>query len=160
MKEEQKETMACQVTTEACLDNKEPNPDDMESEVERREVPEEEATVKYSGTMKKWHRGRNLAAGRRGEPKELNRGDCGSRVKLAAACRKVSRRAAVAWRKRIVVRKDLSRNQVERGAPKKRKSEKRLWKCPECNSGLSDRGLRQQLRGNKRIKDPGGRRSL
>jgi hypothetical protein len=35
--------------------------------------------------MKKQHRGRHLAAGRRREPKELTWGDCGSRRKLAAA---------------------------------------------------------------------------
>jgi hypothetical protein len=46
--------------------------------------------------MKKRYRGRRLAAGRRREPKELIRGDCGSRRKLAAAYRKVSYRAAVA----------------------------------------------------------------
>jgi hypothetical protein len=48
--------MSCQVTTEACLDNKEPNPEDMEFEVEHRKVPMEEAAVKSSGTMKKRHR--------------------------------------------------------------------------------------------------------
>jgi hypothetical protein len=51
MKDDQKETMSCQVTTEACLDTRELNPEDMESEVEHREVPTEEATVKSSGTM-------------------------------------------------------------------------------------------------------------
>jgi hypothetical protein len=63
IKDEQKEMMACQVTLEACLDSKEPNLEDMESEVDRPEVPMEEATVKSSGTMKKWHRGQHLAAG-------------------------------------------------------------------------------------------------
>jgi hypothetical protein len=76
--------------------NLETNPEKMQSEVEHREVPMEEAAVKSSETMKKRHRGRHLAAGRRGEPKELARGDCGSRRKLAAACRKVSRRSVVA----------------------------------------------------------------
>jgi hypothetical protein len=88
-----------------CLESKEANPEDMESEVERREVPTEEAAVKSSGTMKKGQRGRHLAAGRRGEPKELTRGDCGSQRKLAAACRKVSRGAAVARGKGNVFRK-------------------------------------------------------
>jgi hypothetical protein len=46
---------------------------------------------------------------------------------------------------------------VERGTQKRRKDKKRLWKCPDCNSGISDRGLRQQLRGNKGLKDPGSR---
>jgi hypothetical protein len=51
------------------------------------------------------HRGQKLAAGRRGEPNELTQGDCGSRRKLVAACRKVSRHARVAWCKRKVFRK-------------------------------------------------------
>jgi hypothetical protein len=74
----------------------------IENEVERREVPTEEASVKSSGITKKRHRGRHIAAGRRREPKELTQRDWGSRGKLAAACRKVSRRAAVAWRKRNI----------------------------------------------------------
>jgi hypothetical protein len=52
--------------------------------------------VKSSGRTKKRHRGRHLAEGRRGEPKELTRGDCGSRRKLIAVWRKVFRFAAVA----------------------------------------------------------------
>jgi hypothetical protein len=88
---------------------KEPNPEEMESEVEHREVPMEEAAVKSSGALKQQHRGRHLAAGRRGEPKELTRGDCGSRRKLAATGRKVSHRAAVSWRKRNVFRETVDR---------------------------------------------------
>jgi hypothetical protein len=106
------ETLACQQsteanpeTTEACRDGNDRSPEEMESEVERREVPTEEAAVKSSRTMKKRHRGRRMAAGRRGKPMELTRRDCGSRGLLAAACRKVSRRATVAWRKRYVSRK-------------------------------------------------------
>jgi hypothetical protein len=86
--------IACQGTTEACL----------ESESEHREVPNEDAVVKLVRGRKKRHRGRKQAAGQRGELEELNRGDCGSQ-KLAAACRKVSRRATVAWRKRNIFRK-------------------------------------------------------
>jgi hypothetical protein len=71
-----KETMSCQVKKEACLDSKGLNPEDMESEAEHREIPTEGSAVKSSGTMKKRHKGRHLAAGRRGEPKELTRGDC------------------------------------------------------------------------------------
>jgi hypothetical protein len=61
-----------------------PNPEEMESEGKHWEVPMEEVAVKRSGKMKK----RYLAAGRRGEPKELTQGDCGSWKKLAAVCRK------------------------------------------------------------------------
>jgi hypothetical protein len=68
---DRKETMSCEVTTVACLDSKDLNPEDMESEVEHQEVPMEEAAVISSGTIKKRHRGRHLAAGQHGEPKEL-----------------------------------------------------------------------------------------
>jgi hypothetical protein len=68
------------------------NAEEMESESEHREVPQEVAAVKSSGTMKNRHRDRHLAARRCGKPKELTRGDCGSQRTLAAACRKVSRR--------------------------------------------------------------------
>jgi hypothetical protein len=71
MKKDWKETISCQLTTAVCLDSKELNSEDMESEVEHQEVCTEEATVKSSGTMKKRHRGQRLAAGRHGEPKEL-----------------------------------------------------------------------------------------
>jgi hypothetical protein len=105
LRECQKETMACQETTEARLECEKPTPVDMESESEHREVPNENAVVKPVRGRKKRHRGPKQAAGRRGEPKELTRGDCGSRKKLAAACRKVSRHATVAWRKRNIFRK-------------------------------------------------------
>jgi hypothetical protein len=105
MKTDRKETMSCQVTTEACLDSKELNTEDVESEVEHREVPKEDAIVKSVKGRKKRHSGRKLAAGRRGEPKELTQGNRGSRRKLPAAYRKVTRRAAVALRKRNVFRK-------------------------------------------------------
>jgi hypothetical protein len=90
---------------EACLESKELNPEDMECEVEHLEVPTEETAVKSLETTKKRHRGRHLAAGRCGVPKELTRGDCGSRRKLSATCRKVSHHAAVARCKRNVFRK-------------------------------------------------------
>jgi hypothetical protein len=60
--------------------------------------------VKPVKERKKRCRGRNSTAGRRGEPKELTRGNCGYQRKLAAAFRKVSRRAKAAWRKRHLIR--------------------------------------------------------
>jgi hypothetical protein len=53
------------------------NQEDMEPESEYREVPMEDGVVKPVGRRKKRHRGRHLAAGRRGETKELTRGNCG-----------------------------------------------------------------------------------
>jgi hypothetical protein len=37
---------------------------------------------------------------------------------------------------------------------------KRRGKGPECNNGIRDRGLRQELRGSKRIRNQGTRRQL
>jgi hypothetical protein len=101
---------------------------------------------------------------------------------LAAACRKVSRCATVAWRKRNIFRK--SRTQANCGlrkevtaagmkvthcaghrrneqnkddvlpkSPKGGTFEKRLWKGPKCKNGIRDRGRR-------RIKDHSTRRQL
>jgi hypothetical protein len=78
------ETAAAQEVMEADAEKTEPGPE-MKPVAEHQEVSKEEASVKSSGTMKKWHRGRHLAAGRRREPEGLNRGDCGSRRKLATA---------------------------------------------------------------------------
>jgi hypothetical protein len=77
----------------------------MQSIVEHRVFPKEKAVVKPVKGRKKRHRGRKPAAGRCGEAKELTRSDCGTGKKLAAACRKVSSCATVAWRKRNHLRK-------------------------------------------------------
>jgi hypothetical protein len=108
MKKDRRETMSCQVTTAACLDSVELNTAEMKSESEHREVSKEDAIGKPVNGRKKRHWGRNIVAGRRGEPKELTRGECRSRRKLAASCGKVSHRAAVARRKRNVFRKILT----------------------------------------------------
>jgi hypothetical protein len=134
---------------------------------EHQEVPREEAAVKPVERRKKRHRGRKQAAGRHGEPKELTRGDHGSRKNLAAACRKASRRATVAWRKRNVFRKSwthgncglrkdvtASRKKATRCARHRRKVQNketvahrsptggafknRCRKSPQCSTGIKD----------------------
>jgi hypothetical protein len=104
MKDGQKEMVACRVTTEACQEKKKRKPDNVESEVERRDVPMEEAAVKFSRIMKKQHRGQHITAGRQGKPRKLTRGDCRSQGMLVAACRKVSHHAAMAWRGKNIFR--------------------------------------------------------
>jgi hypothetical protein len=89
-------TMACLETTEAHLECKEPTLEEMESKAEHREVPKEHAAVETGKAPSKQHRGQNPDAGRSGKPKVLTRGDRGTRRKLAATCRKVSRGAIVA----------------------------------------------------------------
>jgi hypothetical protein len=160
---------------------------------EHQDVPSEYVVVMPVKGLRKRRRGRKSTAGRRGEPKELNQGNHGFRKKLAAACRKVSRYATVAWRKRNftrrsetrgycgsrkgvtvaerratshakaawgkenVVRQDWVRKQGEQEIKKRRKDRKRLRKHSEYNRCLRDVGLKQQLRGWKRIKDLGVR---
>jgi hypothetical protein len=81
-----------------------PDTEMMQSVEEHQEFPIGEAVVMPVKRQKKRRKGRKSTAGRRGEPKELTRGNCGSRRKLAVACRKVSRHAKVAWRKRNLIR--------------------------------------------------------
>jgi hypothetical protein len=55
--------VACLGKTEAT--DLKANPEEVKPETVHREVPKEEAAVKYSGALKKRHRHRHLAAGRR-----------------------------------------------------------------------------------------------
>jgi hypothetical protein len=102
-------------------------------------------------------------------------------MKLATSCRKVARRATVAWRKRIIFRKSSTHgncgplkevtatgmkitrcaghrrrrqneDNIELETPK-RTDKNRRWKYSERNNDIRDKGLKQRLRGNKQIKD-------
>jgi hypothetical protein len=101
----QEETTACHEAMEPDIEKIKADSGMMEFEVEHREAPEEDTIVKPVEGQNKQHRGQKQAAGRHGEPKELNRGICGSQKKLAAAWRKVSCHATVAWHKRKILRK-------------------------------------------------------
>jgi hypothetical protein len=94
------ETAASQVATET-----EPDPGTMQSVEEHQEIPKEEAALMPVGGLKKWHRKRNLAAGRSQKPKGRIQANSESRRRLTVADRKMTRRAAVAWRKRNIFRK-------------------------------------------------------
>jgi hypothetical protein len=99
----------CHGATEARVEGEEePASEEMKLEVAHEEVPREDTAVMPVRGLRKQRRGRKQAAGRREEPKKLNRGICKSQEKLAAACRKVSRRATVAWRRRNILRKILT----------------------------------------------------
>jgi hypothetical protein len=165
---------AWQEETVASLECKKQGSKELESEGKRREVPTEEAAVKSSGITKTRHRGRHIAAGRRRESKELTQRDWGSREKLAAACRKVSRRAAVAWCKRnfsrnirtlgncgslkkltVAGRKMIRQARVarcERGAVR------RNWITAKVEQGTRTTGTRQESEIG--VKDLGCRRPL
>jgi hypothetical protein len=63
---------------------------------------------------------------------------------LAVACRKVSRRARVAWRKGYI-KKNQTRNNIARGAPRGQMFGKRHWVDLEGSTGVKDPGTRRQL---------------
>jgi hypothetical protein len=69
---------------------------------------------------------------RRLQPKKRIQGDGGSQQKLAAARRRMTRRAVSTWRK--------GRSHKESTVEKRRR------KGPECNSRIKDRGPRRKLR--------------
>jgi hypothetical protein len=86
------ETTGCNEATET-----EPDPGMMQSIAEHQENPKGEAAVMPVEEPRNRRRVQNLAAECRQKRKERTRGNHGSRRKLAAACRKVSRHAKVAW---------------------------------------------------------------
>jgi hypothetical protein len=92
--------MACLGKTEADTEKTEPDPGLMQSTEEHQEIPKEEAAVMPVGEPRKRRKVCNLAAEHRQKRKERTRENRGSWRKSAAACRKASRRAKVAWRKR------------------------------------------------------------
>jgi hypothetical protein len=96
LKDDRNETSGYNEATEKI----ETDPGMMQSAEEHQDILSEDVAVMPVKGLNKRRRGRQSTAGRRGEPKELIRGSGGSRTKLAAACRKVSRHATVAWRKR------------------------------------------------------------
>jgi hypothetical protein len=97
----------------ACQEVMEANPVDVTFVAVHEEFYMEDAAARSLGTVRKRHRGWHVAAGWRREPKKLTQGHYGSWGQLAAACRKVSRHARVAWCKRGIVRRDCSRAKVE-----------------------------------------------
>jgi hypothetical protein len=96
--------MACLGKTEAVTEKTNPDPGMMQSTEEHQEIPKGEAAVMPVREPRKRRTVWNLAAERRQKRKESTRGNRGSRRKSAAACRKVSRREKVAWRKRNLCR--------------------------------------------------------
>jgi hypothetical protein len=69
-----KETTVCHEATEAYPEKMEVKPEDIESKTVHEEVPKEEVAVKSFGALIKRHRGRHLAARRRGKPKGTDPG--------------------------------------------------------------------------------------
>jgi hypothetical protein len=110
-----------------------------------REVPNEETTVKSSGALNKRHRGRHLVTGRRRQPEERTRKNCGSSRKLVSARRGTTCVAGVARRKGNVIGKNHTRGNVVRGTWKLRPFGRRYQPKPEGKGGIKGRGTMWQM---------------
>jgi hypothetical protein len=101
------ETTACNGATET-----KPYPEMMQSVEEHQDIHKEDVAVMPVGEPRKRRRVCNLASERSQKKKKRTRGKSGSRRKYAAAGRKVSRRAKLAWRKRNIDGKECTRANV------------------------------------------------
>jgi hypothetical protein len=97
--------MACLGKTEADTEKIESDPGMMQFTDEHQEIPKGEAAVMPVGEPRKRRRVWSLATECHQKRKERTRGNRGSRRKLAAACRKVSRCSRMAWHRKSIVRK-------------------------------------------------------
>jgi hypothetical protein len=83
----------------------EPDPGMMLTIEEYQEIPKRDTAGMPVGGPRKRRRVRNLVEECRQKMRERTQGNYGSRRNSAVACRKVFRRAKVAWRKRNLIRK-------------------------------------------------------
>jgi hypothetical protein len=109
----------------------ESNPEEKEAVAEHKEVPKEKTALKIIGALEDRYGDRHLAVGRRRQQKE--------RTKAMVSPGRSLHRA------RDTVVTDQARN-VAQGTPKGRTFGKRRPARPECNNGIRNRDLRQQLR--------------
>jgi hypothetical protein len=75
------------------------NPEEKESAEVHEDVPKEEASVENFGALKERHGDQYLAVGCHPQLKKRTQGNGGSRKKLAAACKGMTRPAIPARRK-------------------------------------------------------------
>jgi hypothetical protein len=100
------------------------------------EVHKEEAAVKLIGALKKRHGSRHLAVGRRCQPKKRTQGNGGSRKKLVAACRGMTR-SSIPTRRKGHGHHKQEQNKVARGAHKRRTFGRRRRAKPEGITGIN-----------------------
>jgi hypothetical protein len=116
-----------------------------ESVAVHEEVPKEEAAVKTVRALKERYGDRHLAVERRQQLKKWDQGDGASRKKMAAACRRMTRRSGTLRRKGCShkeptlekrQRKERARENVARGTSKGWIFWTRCPACPKCNNSV------------------------
>jgi hypothetical protein len=133
----------------------------LQSVGEHQEVPKGEAAVMPVGRLRKRRRDQNLVTGRCQKPKGRIQASFESRKRLTVACRKMTRRARVACRKRNIARKDCARANVVQEIRRGRTFGKRRQPKPECSKGIRSRDVEEPLnlrKGRKTANSIGGRR--
>jgi hypothetical protein len=153
----QSKTSAFQEAMEAKTEKTESHPGAMQPMGEHQEIPKEKVIVKPVKGRKKRHRGRKSAAGRRGEPKELTQGNCGPRKRLTASGIRTTPCAKVARGREHGLQRQGKDDIIPKTQEQQKEEGEGLWKGLECNSGIRDRVLREQLRDRLRISDQCGR---
>jgi hypothetical protein len=99
------ETTACQNATEVDMEKNEPDPGMMQSAVEHQDIPTEDAAIMPVGEPRKQRSVRKLAMESHQKIKDRTLGNHEFKRKSPAACRMVSRHAAVARSKGNTFRK-------------------------------------------------------
>jgi hypothetical protein len=113
----------------------------MKSEAVHDEGPKEEAAEETVRGLKEPSGERHIAVRRLGLLQKRTKVNGGSRKKLAAACRGMTRRAIPARRKRHG-RQGPGKDNVRKGNSKERTFGKRFLAQPECNNGIRNRVLK------------------
>jgi hypothetical protein len=159
MKVDCPEFTTCHEEIEGYTEKIQQDPRMLQSVVEHQDVPKEEAALILVGGLREWRRDWNMTLGCHYKLKGRVQVSCESQKRLTIAGRKMTHCARVAWCMENI-RKDRTRHRVKGGTLKQQKDWEIPWKGPECNSGIRDRGLRQQLQGSMRIKNQGTRWQL
>jgi hypothetical protein len=112
---------------------------------EHKEVPNEKAALEIIGVLEDRYGDLHLDVGRLRQPIKWTQGGGGSRQQLATARGRVTRRAIPAPHKGHG-RQGPGKDNVAQGTPKGRMFGKRREARSECNNGIRNRDVRQQLR--------------
>jgi hypothetical protein len=131
------------VMLDACLEKMEANLGEMQSVAVHEEVPKEEVAV-IIVALKERHGDRHLDLGRRQKPKKRTQDHGGSWKKLAAACRRMARRAIPARLKGHCYQ-GQAKDKAVRRTQKGRTFGKRLRAKLEGSTGIRGRDLKEQL---------------
>jgi hypothetical protein len=144
-----KGSKTCQTETTSCWEeieatNLEATPDETEAAVERQDLFKKEINAENFGSSEDRSGYQRLAVRRYQGAKKRTQDSVGSRQKLSAARKRVIRRAVPAVRKGKI-RKCPGKDNVAKGASRRKTLEKRQRNNCECKNGRWDRDFKKRL---------------